>query len=981
MVRITRSSGDRLTSRRPSLWLIAVVLVATVGCTSALEGGSTVPPDAGERETGGGWPDAEPLPDNRERPTVAITLPADGATVEDAFLRVEGTASDDGGLATVFVQIGQNTPALASSDDGYRTWWFEGFAPPGTFEVRAEAFDIATRRSDPAAMVTVTRLVEGSDAAAPSVLIASPQSGTTPLQTVVLLRGSTSDDRGVVRMELVLNGVLQTERRFDTDDGFATWGRLVALESGQENVLTVRAYDAAGNSGSATITLTGRAQEDRVPPSLVVESPTSGARVDTGVLRVSGTASDNLGVREVKLRIGVPSASGCASGVEWGPFERASTEDGYARWSIDVAVHSGLVCVEARAIDVSGLTRSVLVPVTNDYVPEWSPEQLYFMRLRDYSTPPLVRLELDRDGIQEVFNEAIQREIIVAQLDPTGLLTNTLNQIKDACGTCWRNPSGSGCSNNPARYNCALTTLGCSFGDPANGCAGWQRSPEYALVRLLTLTPANADVEGSSLGQLAAVADALNSISFGLVNGFPELLASTLGIGRNSEVVGTNAVVRALLDYLLGTHPGVAYAPGQPDTPLLPISMYDALNDLGPLAVRFGPDAASGHPGILDDSFTPNSVVFPPDQFRMVLDATSNLQWFDGVNLLRGKDYLPIVVDTTGPTFDDIVEFDFNDPARFQVLGLPNNPAVDLRFSIRESPLNVPVCTGSGCRTHLPSAPRAGFVWALDPWLLEPILAASARNQYRTLRTYTSYLGGLARITVGQSSSNSSSNGNPDGWALFQLSGLAQVIAGSPPAEQYVWEMIMDVAEVVGHRNVAPGPSNCPNLPGTPTNESQYTICEGDLQPSFTLFGVPTGVTAAELESQTRSYLQAQRRTLAAMLLGGYEENAGCVDFYYRELDGRRLLISTHPDDNRASTCAPLPAEAGLYADPDLTVRLSTTTIPGVQDVVRQKYELPAGEHVLYTRAAGGGVWRLVVTAPDPSVSDEVTVRVSRRML
>ena len=80
-------------------------------------------------------------------------------------------------------------------------------------------------------------------------------------------------------------------------------------------------------------------------------------------------------------------------------------------------------------------------------------------------------------------------EILLLELDSTALLTNTLLAVKNSCGTQWQLDQP-----NP-NHDCSLTALGQSY-EGQDGT--WQTSAEYSLVRILTMTPANARVQGTS---------------------------------------------------------------------------------------------------------------------------------------------------------------------------------------------------------------------------------------------------------------------------------------------------------------------------------------------------------------------------------------------------------------------------------------------------------------------------------------------------
>src|SRR5690606_34776705 len=126
----------------------------------------------------------------------------------------------------------------------------------------------------------------------------------------------------------------------------------------------------------------------------------------------------------------------------------------------------------------------------------------------------------------------------------------------------------------------------------------------------------------------------------------------------------------------------------------------DALNDLTTLATKLGP--TGDHPGVVDPNFPIHSECLTPE-FAMTIEAQSNLRLLDGIDLSHGKDYMSTVVDNTGPTYDDPLEFDFEDPAKFQIVGVADNPTVDMRFAVREHDTFINSCAGSdACKQNLP---------------------------------------------------------------------------------------------------------------------------------------------------------------------------------------------------------------------------------------------------------------------------------------
>ncbi|HEX5659384.1 MAG TPA: Ig-like domain-containing protein, partial [Polyangiales bacterium] len=701
-------------------------------------------------------------------PSVQITSPTSGPV--SAPLRVAGTASDDGAIASVAVRVGPNQPVYATSSDNFRSWTASSSIPNGDFAVTAIAYDLEGNPSAPA-RAQLSSPSALPDAAAPVLKVESPPDGSSPLQPIALVRGSASDDRGVVSIALTRNGVPMTEREVETDDFYAHWSRTVPLLPGEANVLVFTATDASAHSTRVQITLQGRASTDRSPPIVELAEPTELAQLNAASFDLRGRASDDIGIREVKARIGRLVGTDTV----WSEYQAVVTSDGYANFMASLAAPSGPFQLEVRAIDLSGLASSVTRNLVNAYLPEFSDEVYLPLRVHAAVTAPRLNLALDRAGVDEVFTQQIQRDITLLQLDTTALVTDAVNQIKTSCGVRWREDNA-----NP-RHDCSAT----DYGKDRTPVIPWQSTPEYSMVRLLTMTPANVVVAGTSLANLQNLADGLN-----LGGGFQQILSETLGVPRTQEIVSTASVTRALQEFWLQTHPNVA--PGAK----LPITLYDAMHELMPLSERFGP--AGNHPGLLDPAFPPKSQLLT-DGFEMRLTATSNLQWMDGVDAtgasgIATKDYLAIKVDKTGPSFDDVLEFDFNDPARFDVVGLVNAPRANMRMLLRENAAFVRTCTddAAACKANLPSAPRAGYVWANPRFQIESVLAGAAYDQYQKRsgysKTYDLLFVPAAIVSMG-------ANGNPAGWSVFET--LASL--GDPPPPQYIWETISEVGQVALH--------------------------------------------------------------------------------------------------------------------------------------------------------------------------------------
>jgi len=99
---------------------------------------------------------------------------------------------------------------------------------------------------------------------------------------------------------------------------------------------------------SAEDWLVGVEVEDTTSPNISISSPSSGQTFTTPPITVSGTASDNVAVSKVEVRVG--------SG-NW------QTASGTTSWSVQVTLSSGSNTIYAKATDTSGNTEDTSVAV------------------------------------------------------------------------------------------------------------------------------------------------------------------------------------------------------------------------------------------------------------------------------------------------------------------------------------------------------------------------------------------------------------------------------------------------------------------------------------------------------------------------------------------------------------------------------------------------------------------------------------------
>ncbi|QQS48740.1 MAG: SBBP repeat-containing protein [Acidobacteriota bacterium] len=138
--------------------------------------------------------------------------------------------------------------------------------------------------------------VRAGDSSAPEVTISTPSQSTLTVDLPFIdLSGAAADAEGVFRV------IWSSNRGVGgTAGGASNWiipG--IPLREGV-NLITVTAFDAAGNAGASTIEVI--LARNTSPPAISFTQPTSGNSFTTsrGVLTISGTAADENGIAEVR---------------------------------------------------------------------------------------------------------------------------------------------------------------------------------------------------------------------------------------------------------------------------------------------------------------------------------------------------------------------------------------------------------------------------------------------------------------------------------------------------------------------------------------------------------------------------------------------------------------------------------------------------------------------------------------------------------
>jgi hypothetical protein len=243
-------------------------------------------------------------------PTVAIASPtaAGSWTSESAILDLSGSASDNKVVDRVEWQNNRGGSGTAA---GSTSWVVSGVPLyEGENVVTVTAHDAEGNMDTDTLTVTFV----APDTTPPLVTFSGDAAGgsITTDSPAVTVSGRASDDGGVTRVEWE-----SSSGAGGTASGTASWSISgLALDEGA-NVITVTAFDEAGNSGSGNLTV-NRVPAEAVPPAVAITEPAAGGTFDTttAAITLAGTAIDNTGLSMVvwtNLRGGGGIATGTAN--------------------------------------------------------------------------------------------------------------------------------------------------------------------------------------------------------------------------------------------------------------------------------------------------------------------------------------------------------------------------------------------------------------------------------------------------------------------------------------------------------------------------------------------------------------------------------------------------------------------------------------------------------------------------------------------
>jgi len=287
-------------------------------------------------------------------PSVSITSPLNGTTLNRTIVNVTGTASDDVAVQKVEVSRDGISWNLCS---GNTSW-------SGMLVLLEGAKKIYARATDTSSNVNITNVtvnVSIPDTAPPTISIMYPANGTHLYDQNVTVTGTASDDHGVSSVELSLDG-----SSWAAANGTASWSGMLRLLLGPNKVLA-RAMDTSGNRNGTESTVF---LEDTLDPVVEIIHPLNGTVLTSRNVTVTGNAWDDSGV--VLVEIGT-------SNITW------TNCTGNASWSGSLSLFEGHNIIYARATDTNDNRNYASVEV--------------FVNTTD-SVPPRITITSPPDGVQ-----------------------------------------------------------------------------------------------------------------------------------------------------------------------------------------------------------------------------------------------------------------------------------------------------------------------------------------------------------------------------------------------------------------------------------------------------------------------------------------------------------------------------------------------------------------------------------------------------
>jgi len=164
-------------------------------------------------------------------------------------------------------------------------------------------------RVDAYRTVSSASTLAAGDTTAPVAGISTPASGATVTGTVTV-QASATDNVAVTLTELYINSA----KVATSSSGVLSYSWNTTTSPNGSVALMVKSYDAAGNVGQTTrsVTVSNAVVSDTTAPVATVKNPGNGSKV-AGTTKVSGAATDNVAVTQTVIYLDNVQVASCAA--------------------------------------------------------------------------------------------------------------------------------------------------------------------------------------------------------------------------------------------------------------------------------------------------------------------------------------------------------------------------------------------------------------------------------------------------------------------------------------------------------------------------------------------------------------------------------------------------------------------------------------------------------------------------------------------
>ncbi len=191
-----------------------------------------------------------------------------------------------------------------------------------------------------------------ADTTAPTVSVSSPTNGASVSGTTTIT-ANASDNTAVVGVQFKVDGANVGSE--DVSAPYTTPWTTTGVTNGSHTVTAV-ARDAAGNTATATNTVSvNNVVPDTTAPTVSFSSPAAGATV-SGTTSVSATASDNIAVTSVEFKLDGTTHSTDTSAPYAATWITTGVTDGSHTWTVTARDAAGNASSATRSFNVSNIT-------------------------------------------------------------------------------------------------------------------------------------------------------------------------------------------------------------------------------------------------------------------------------------------------------------------------------------------------------------------------------------------------------------------------------------------------------------------------------------------------------------------------------------------------------------------------------------------------------------------------------------------------